>query len=261
MKVLIADDEALARRRIVTLLDETNFDLTLLEASNGKETIDILVNDKPDLLFLDIKMTDMSGFDVLRQLPSEEIPRVIFVTAFDDFAVKAFEVQAIDFLLKPYKKDRFYEAFHRAVQQMELAYQGEFQEKIKRFMSAMEEGSFDALHIQSNFLEKVVLKVNKRYIFVPVDSIKYVRSSSYYAEIHTEKEEKHLYRTSLTEFCKKLDPKQFVRVNRSTILNIRCIQEVVSEGQGDYSVVMVDRTSYVVSKSYRYAFLTLLGIK
>ncbi|MEP0263209.1 LytTR family DNA-binding domain-containing protein [Dokdonia sp.] len=256
--ILIADDEALARKRIVKFLSESNIDCSFTEASSGKEALTYINNQKIDLVFLDIKMTDMNGFELLKQLPEEKIPIIIFVTAFDVFAVQAFEVQAIDFLLKPYKKDRFYEALDRGLKQLKLEQHTIFQHKVSRLIESMQ----DIDHLESkNHIDTLVLKSKKKYYFLQVSDIKYIKSASYYAEIYTKTDERHVHRISMTDLIAKLDPTMFFRVNRSVIVHKSFIQEVISEGIGDYSVIMNDKVSFVLSKKYRYEFLKRMGIK
>ncbi len=261
--ILIADDEALARKRIVKFLSEGGINGTFTEASSGKETLSYIKNQEIDLVFLDIKMTDMSGFEVIQQLPEDKIPMIIFVTAFYVFAVKAFVLQAIDFLLKPYKKVRFYEALDRGLKQLKLEQQHLFQHKVSKLIQSIE--GIDPLAsktaIVTSYIDTLVLKSKKKYSFLKVDDIKYIQSASYYAEIYTKTQERHVHRISMTELTTKLDPQLFFRINRSVIVHKSCIQEIISEGVGDYSVIMNDTTSFVLSKKYKLEFLKHMGIK
>ena len=261
IKILIADDEALARKRIVKFLAESVVNSIVYEASNGKEAIKVLNEFRPDIVFLDIKMTDMSGFDVLRQVRSENIPIVIFVTAFDDFAVKAFEVRAIDFLLKPYRKERFTQALERGIDQLELEQRIKFQSKVTQFMEFLNEEELIGDTSKKNYLESVVLKKNKKYYFVKTCDISYIKSSGYYAEIYTMSGNKHLHRISMSLFINQLDPKSFSRVNRSTIVPMGNIKEVISEGLGGYSLRMMDGTTFPVGKNYKVDILDKMGIR
>lgn len=258
IQILIADDEDLARKRVIKFLKEDPCDFMLFEASNGKETLEILNTKNIDLLFLDIKMTDMNGFEVLSKLPENEIPTVIFVTAFDDFAVKAFEVRAIDFLLKPYKKERFQEALQRGLFQLNFKERNIFNEKIKDLLDL-----FKAQYKTQNqtYWDQIVLKEQKKYFFIEVVEICYIQSSGYYAEIFTIKNEKYLYRISLTELMERLDPKLFSRVNRSTIINRKYLKVVVSEGLGDFSLVLKSGKHFALSNSYKESFFSETGIK
>lgn len=261
IKILIADDEVLARKRIVTFLNGVSFPITLFQASNGKQTIEVILNEAPELVFLDIKMTDMTGFDVIRQIPKESIPEIIFVTAFDTFAVKAFEVQAIDFLLKPYKKGRFLEALERGIERVHQTQSKGFQEKVDRLMDYISGNMPTLTDTEPDYLERIVLKANKKYIFIETNTIQYIKASGYYAEIFTDTEQKYVYRISMTELSEKLNPKDFSRVNRSAIVNRNFVKEVISEGLGDYSIIMTDRTTFPLSKTNKGSFLEKMGIR
>lgn len=233
----------------------------LLEASTGKETINGILSEQPDLVFLDIKMTDMTGFEVIEHLPKEKIPSLIFVTAYNHFALQAFEVQALDYLLKPFKKERFLEALERGLQRIELDQIKHFQENVKGLIRLLEKSKDNPWAEKESYLDKVVLKLNKKYFFLDVSDILYIKASGYYAEIFTTKNQKHLYRTSMGNFIKQLDPHSFSRVNRSAIINRNYLKEVISEGFGDFSLVMNDQETFGISKNYKEEFLQLMGIK
>jgi two-component system LytT family response regulator len=261
MKILVADDEALARARIIKLLKESEYDFEVFAASTGKETIDLILNQLPDLLFLDIQMTDMSGFDVLRKIYDHHMPVIIFVTAYDTFAVQAFAVQALDFLLKPFKNDRFFEALDRGVLKIKSREQKVHYHKMSQLLNVLKNEQAGIEPLSRKYLDKVVLKAKNKYYFIPVHSIKYILSSTYYAEIITLENKKHLYRISLTDFIEKLNPDNFIRVNRSTIINLKELKEVISEGQSEYSIVMRDNMSFSLTKNYKKDFLEMTNIK
>ena len=261
MKILVVDDEILARNRIIKLLKEINRDDDIIQASTGKEAINAIKNTKPDLVFLDIQMTDMTGFDVLRKIENIKMPIIIFVTAYDTFAVQAFDVEALDFLMKPYKKERFHNAFNRAIKLIEFNKGTEFNSKISNLITFLNNHEVNKELTNTNYLDKIVLKVGSRYHFVEVVEIKYITSSAYYAEIFTHNNEKHVYRISMTDFIKRLSPKMFVRINRSTIINYKIVKEVVSEGQGDFSVVMNDDCAFQLTKKYKNNFFKLMDIR
>jgi len=261
INIVVADDEALARKRIVKFIIESEVNCSIIETSTGTETIKALTTESPDLVFLDIQMTDMTGFNVLEQIPASIIPIIVFVTAFDMFAVKAFEVQAIDFLLKPYKKKRFIDAFQRALRQIEMKGQDVFKNKMLQLMHDFSEHKKENRNENNTYLSKVVLKKNKKYYFIQIEEIIYIKSSSYYAEIYTKNNEKHIYRISMSDFILKLNPDLFARINRGTIINIQSLKEIVSEGMGDYSLVMNDGSSFALTKKYKDAFLKKSGIK
>lgn len=261
MKVLVVDDEILARKRIAKLIDEEEFKVSVLEASNGKEAREIMLSWEPDIVFLDIQMTDMTGFEVLAELENEKLPIIIFVTAFDHFAVKAFEVKAVDFLLKPFKRERFKESYRRALKQVELNLNIEIKDNIKGLLHLLNNNIDHRTSSGPKYLERIVLKLAKKYFFIEVEDIKYITSSSYYAQIFTKQGDKHLYRTSMTDLMEKLSPELFIRVNRSSILNRSRIKEIISEGQGDFSIRMDDGQTFSLSQKYKSEFLKVMDIK
>lgn len=259
IKVLVADDEALARKRIVKFLTKNTRPFDILEASSGKESIQVLASERPDIVFLDVKMTDMTGFDVLAATDKEDIPIIIFVTAFDNFAIKAFELRAIDFLLKPYKEERFNEALNRGVEQLKLESRRFFQTNVLELLDYLKLGNQTT--ISASYLDQLVLKVNKKYYFVKTEEIIYIQSSAYYAEIFTLDGKKHLHRISMKDLSSQLNPKQFHRISRSTIVCVDQVHQLISEGIGDYSVIMKDGKSFRVTKKYKSAFLMTMGVK
>jgi two-component system, LytTR family, response regulator len=261
MKILIVDDEILARKRILKLLDNFEVINSIFQASSGKSAIQKINDLRPDIVFLDIQMTDMSGFDVLKNLELNKMPLIIFVTAYDKFAVKAFEVQAFDFLLKPFKNQRFNETLQRGIDIIKNEESKDFRYKVENLLQVLKNESVDFLKQEETFLEKIVLKINNKYYFIDTNDIKHILSSGYYAEIFTFDNEKHVYRISMTDFIKKLDNNKFIRVNRSTILRLSEIKEIISEGLGDYSIVMNDDSVHFLSKNYREYFLKKLNIK
>ena len=258
MKVLVVDDELLARQRVINLLKEINEDLDVCESSSGKEAIEDINEIKPHIIFLDIQMTDMTGFDVLKEINLDYTPEIIFVTAFDNFAVRAFEVQAIDFLLKPYRKERFMEAYSRAQEKIKINEKSNSENKLSGLLKYLENDP--SQNQDKTYLKNIVLKLGKRYYFVECDTIKYITSSAYYAEIFTMDNHKHVYRISMTDFIKKLSPEKFIRINRSSILNMTEIKEIISEGVGDYTIIMKDGKTFSLSKTYRNEFLKTMNI-
>ena len=251
MKVLVVDDEMFARKRAVDLLEKLVQVELILEASTGEEAIALMINQNFDLVLLDIQMTDMNGFDVLLEIPPSNRPDIIFITAYDHFAISAFEVRAIDFLLKPYKDDRFYEAISRIEKKNA--------EKIENLLSYLKNNP-TKLNNEKERIENVVIKKGNNYYFVPTQEIKYISSSAYYAEIFTKDDKKHIYRISMSDFIKLLD-ESFIRVNRSTIIKKESIEKIVSEGMGDYSIVMKDGKHFSLGKIYKEPFLTKLKIR
>lgn len=259
ISILIADDEMLARKRIHSLISKANIQCSIHEADNGLNAIEQIRQINPDIVFLDIQMTDITGFDVLSQIDKQCLPIIVFVTAFDHFAVKAFEVQALDFILKPFKNERFNKALDRAINNLESSKRNDYTNKLNQLMHILEGKQHESTY--KEYLKRVVIKLGKKYYFVSTNNIKYIVSSSYYVEIYTLDNSKHTYRISMSDFISKLDPSQFVRVSRSAILNIHHIKEIISEGHGDYCITMDDNQSFSLTKKYRDDFLTIVDVR
>ncbi|WP_298312057.1 LytTR family DNA-binding domain-containing protein [uncultured Aquimarina sp.] len=262
MKVLIADDEDLARKRVFSILNKLDGLDKIIESSSGKETIDLIREQTPEIVFLDIQMTDMTGFDVIKKLKKDlfTIPLIIFVTAFDNFAVKAFEIQAVDFLLKPYKKERLIDSFNRAKLKLKSEELNGYRNKINHLLNFLDNNQVDQGR-SNRYLDKIVIKIGKKYIFINVNDIKYITSSAYYAEIFTRNKEKYIYRISMSELIGRLNPDNFTRINRSTIICLKEIKAVFSEGLGDYSITINSGESFVLTKNYKSDFLRKMNIK
>ena len=261
MKILVVDDEELARKRVLKLIEETETTQSIFEASSGKEAIQAINEVEPDIVFLDIQMTDMTGFDVLKKLNNDKMPIIIFVTAYDNFAIKAFEVQAIDFLLKPFKKERFFEALRRGVQRVKLNDNKVFKTQVQHLIRLLGNEGTELPNAPNKYLERIVIKLGKKYYFVDTKDIKYITSAAYYAEIFTIAQEKHVYRISMSDLIKKLSPNDFIRVNRSSILRLQEIKETISEGLGDFTIIMNDGKSFPLSKIYKEAFFQKIDLR
>lgn len=245
-KVLIIDDEALARRRIQKLLPQWE-DLQLLgECRNGAEALAAIREKKPDLIFLDIHMKDMTGFEVLSQLAEDERPLTIFVTAYNQYAIRAFDVFAFDYLLKPFKDDRFVLSVEkaratlldRAQQQQQIAQLKELIDYLQTNTAATTEAP------------KLALKHGSKVSLVAPADIRYIEASGYYIEVFTQ-EKRILLRESMQQILEQLDSKIFLRIHRSTIINMQYLAEIQHVGSGDVEVKMKDGKRFRVSKSYR----------
>ncbi|PRX53937.1 LytR/AlgR family response regulator transcription factor [Flagellimonas meridianipacifica] len=260
MKVLVVDDEKLARKRILKILQNRK-GISLFEASSGTEAVSKIKSELPNIVFLDIKMTDFSGFEVLKKIDPSILPITVFVTAFDDFAIEAFEIQAIDYVLKPYKESRVLEALENAVLNAETKQKSDYYDEMHSRFDQLWNHLQEVKKSSKGFLEKIVLKVGRKYLFAYTKDIKYITSSAYYAELFMMDGKKHIHRTSMTALMEKLDPSSFLRLNRSTIVQIAQIKEVISEGYGDYCVIMRDNQKFNVSKSYKTAVVNQLNLR
>jgi two-component system LytT family response regulator len=239
IRIVIADDEILARQKLRQLLREVN-DLEVVgECASARETIELVKLTAPDLLFLDIRMPDVDGFDVvdaLSSVPGGKLPQIIFVTANDQYAVRAFEVHAIDYLLKPFTAERLQAAVLRARERLELGRTAENGKSKKQE--------------RERFTAQLVFKSRGRIIFLPVNEIRWIEAEENYVRICTGAES-HLLRQTIGHIEGRLDPDNFLRVHRSSIVNLHFVKEVQNEADGDATVVLKSGEKIPMSRSYR----------
>lgn len=254
MKALIVDDETLARKRISNLLTTVDKISVVEECSNGKTAIERINELKPDLVFLDINMKDMNGFEVLQNVDISPKPIIVFVTAYDHYALKAFDYEAFDFLLKPYRDERFYKTIDKLLNLSQPEIDLNFEKKMKEFFKLNEEKKQ-----AKEAANRLPVKQGHRTILLDPSKIKYICASGYYAEIYTE-ENKYVLRESLKKLIKLLNQKVFFRIHRSSIVNINYIQEIVHSDYSELDVRMKDNKLIRVSKSNKKDFLIQLGI-
>lgn len=251
-RVLIIDDEALARQRVRKLLEDRS-DITIVkECRNGTEAIAAISHEDPDLIFLDIQMKDMTGFDVLRSLPQDKWPLTIFITAFDEYAIQAFDIFAFDYLLKPFKNDRFYRSLDKAVASLQQKEQGERVDQLKELV--------DYLQQQQSKEEPLALKQGSKISLVQMDDIRYIEASGYYIEVYTSESKRLLLRESMTNMLEQLNKPNFIRIHRSTIINTDFLSEIQHTGAGDVVTKMKDGKTFRVSKSYKESLFKRLNL-
>jgi len=232
MKVIIVDDEAPARQRLRKLL-ESESDLAILaECANGDEALDAIAAEPPDLMFLDIQMPGRTGFDLLRDLPADGRPAVIFVTAYDEHAVKAFEFHALDYLLKPFRKERLQQSLERARQalkQKRLPTAGEPVEQLLRSLPVTAPASYP---------QRLAVKDGTRITIVPLENIICLLAEGNYVEVCTSEGKKLLLRETMSRLEVRLDPARFFRASRSAFINLAHLKEIISEGQSGHVLLM-----------------------
>ncbi|MAM20105.1 MAG: LytTR family DNA-binding domain-containing protein [Christiangramia sp.] len=254
MKALVVDDEELARKRVLNLLGEVDQIEVIGECSNGKTAIQAINEKKPDLVFLDINMKDMNGFEVLQKVEASPKPIVIFVTAYDNYALKAFDAEAFDFLLKPFKDQRFFKTIDKVLKTTRQEADTNFEKRLMEMFHSFSKGG-----IQLNAVSKIpVRQGNKTYIVDP-RNILYISASGYYAELFTS-EKRHLLRESLNNLEEILDPASFVRVHRSTIINLNFVKEIIHSDYAEIDARMEDDKLIRISKSHKKEFLEKIGI-
>ncbi len=242
LRVLVVDDEAPARRKILRLLrGEASLEI-VGEADSGEAAVAAIKRHEPDLVFLDVQMPGLDGFAVIRALHTAKInlPRVIFITAHDRFALRAFEVHAFDYLLKPVSEARFRDALQRARVQQEQSTDG---------FSARVQAMLEQLQREKSFVERMLVQEDSRSIFVTVKEIFWVEADRNYLLLHCGKKT-HTLRSTLDALQDALDPKLFVRINRGTLVRLDAIRELLPWFHGEYKVVLHDNTELRWSRRY-----------
>ncbi|MFQ5637374.1 MAG: LytR/AlgR family response regulator transcription factor [bacterium] len=248
IRTLIVDDEPLARERIRKLLEnEPDFEV-IGECTHGKEAVSAIRRDPPDLLFLDVQMPELDGFRVLERLRLPHMPAVIFVTAYDRYALKAFEVYALDYLLKPFDRSRFRKALARAKTQIGQDQTGSMNRKLLALLEDLKkDGSQPG---GKRYLERLVIRASGRIYFIKIEEIDWFEAAGNYVRLHVGMES-HLLRDTMSEMEAKLDPARFLRIHRSTIVNTDRIKEMNTWFNGEYVLILKDGTRLNSSRGYR----------
>ena len=242
IRTLIVDDERLSRKRIRDLLfEEADCDL-IGECSNGIEAIELIRREKPDLLFLDVQMPQLDGFQVLEAVSGLNTPAVVFVTAYDEYAVRAFEVHALDYLLKPFDRERFQNALLRARAHLTRMQEGGLNERLVALL--------EGLSHRRKPLDRIAIKTGGHVVFVRTQNIDWVEAADNYVCLHCGAET-HPMRETMNALEAKLDNGRFIRIHRSTIVNMDRIKELQPWFRGDYLVILHDGTQLTLSRNYR----------
>lgn len=242
LRVLVVDDEAPARRKILRLLREESAVEIAGEADSGEAAVTAIKKLRPDLVFLDVQMPGLDGFGVMQSLNAAKIPlpRVIFITAHDRFALRAFEVHAFDYLLKPVGEERFREALRRARIQHEQSADG--------FASRLGE-MLEQIQREKSFTDRLLVQEDSRAFFVPVKEIFWVEADRNYVLLHCGRKT-HTLRGTLDALQNTLDPRLFVRINRGTLVKLDAIRELLPWFHGEYKVMLQDNTELRWSRRY-----------
>lgn len=244
---IIVDDEPLARRRIEELLNEDSDFNIVQQCSSGLEAIKAIEINRPQVVFLDIHLKDMDGISILDQLSIYPLPYFVFVTAYDKYAIEAFNRHAIDYILKPFKNDRFFDSLSLIKER----YSKNYDQKLNELTQFFE--------YKTKFNSKMLLTQNNKTLFFDSNKIKYITASGYYAEIFTEEDKKYVVRESLKNLIRKLNPTLFYRIHRSTIINIDYAIEILHSGYNETDIRMTDQKVFRVSKSYKADFIETLN--
>lgn len=246
IQTLIVDDEAVAREGLHKLLQQEP-DIELVgTCANGREAVEAIQTLQPDLVFMDVQMPEMNGFEALMAVDMEALPVIVFVTAYDQYALRAFDVHAVDYLLKPFTNQRLREALQQARRYLASETIVDLNQQVANLL--------DHLHARSEqstsaYVERIPVKNKRRVRFVDVADIDWIEAADNYVNLHVG-DQSHLVRSTLSEMEERLDPEQFLRIHRSHIVNVERIREVHPRGSGDCLIVLDDGTGLLSSRTY-----------
>ena len=242
IRTIIADDEPLARRGIrAQLKNEKDFEV-ISECRNGNEAVKTIETESPDLVFLDVQMPELDGFGVVHAIGPARMPAVIFVTAYDRYALRAFEVHALDYLLKPFDDDRFAGTLQRVRQHIERKDIDDLGRRLQ--------GLLDDLQPRQKYVDRLVIKSAGRVFFLSVAEVDWIEAADNYVRLHAGVES-HLLRETMNNLEKKLDPEQFLRIHRSRIVKIQRVKELRPLFRGEYDIMLKDGTRLETGRGYR----------
>jgi two-component system, LytTR family, response regulator len=242
IRALIVDDEPLARRRIKSLLAHDQSVDVIGECSDGYKAVTSISELSPDLVFLDVQMPAMDGFEVIKTIGAEQMPTVIFVTAYDQYALKAFEVNALDYLLKPFDRKRFQKTLEKAKIMIKGLQNGNVNNQLLSLLGD--------LRREQKIPERFIIKSGGRVVFLRAEEIDWMCAVGNYVRLQVGRDS-HLMRETMTGMESKLDPVSFMRIHRSTIVNLDRVKEVQPWAKGEYVVIMRNGTRLIMSRRYR----------
>jgi two-component system, LytTR family, response regulator len=250
IRTLVVDDEPMARERIMSLLQQETDVEVIGECSDGGQAVSAINQQSPDLVFLDVQMPGTDGFGVIQNIGADRMPTVVFVTAYDEYALKAFEVHALDYLLKPFGKDRFQETLKHAREHLERRRAGDLGRRLLALVQDLkpEQPRFDRL----------VVKSGGRVFFLRTEEIDWIEAAGNYVRLHLG-EESHLFRETMNGMESRLDSRRFVRIHRSRIVNSERIKELQPWFNGEYVVILRNGTRLTLSRGYREKLQEQLG--
>ncbi|HVF28556.1 MAG TPA: LytTR family DNA-binding domain-containing protein [Pyrinomonadaceae bacterium] len=242
IRALIVDDEPLARERVKRFLAGEPDVEVIGECSDGIQTVAAIETLKPDLILLDIQIPEADGFAVIEKIGVEKLPPVIFITSYDQYALRAFDVHAVDYLLKPYNRERFQLALERVRAQLQNGQTDVLDERLRSLL--------ESLKPEQKYLERLMIKSSGRVIFLRTEEIEWIEAEGNYLRIHAGREA-YMLRETMNNLAAKLDPSKFARIHRSTLVQIERIKELQPMFGGDYVVILHNGTQLTLSRSYR----------
>jgi len=255
IRALIVDDEPLARTGVRQLLEPTDDVRVVGEAADGPEAVRQIEKQAPDLIFLDVQMPEMNGLEVVREVGVDPMPLTIFVTAYDEYAIEAFDAHALDYLLKPVDEERFEEALNRAREQLRRTGSDDaLDDKLRALLDRYAEGADEDDEAPDRF----TVRTPNRIYFVDVDDVQWIESEGDYVALH-DGEDKHLIRATMKELEDRLAARRFLRIHRSYIINADHVEELRPLDHGTYRVIMASGTPLKTSRGYRENVERLIG--
>ena len=250
IRVLIVDDESLARKFIRRMLKDDQEVEIVGECRNGKDAVTMIARQNPDLVFLDVQMPEMDGFSVLEAVGVERLPEIIFTTAYEQYAIRAFELHALDYLLKPFDQSRFSDTMSHAKERLHYRQLDDGRLQIGALL--------ENVRRRAQYLDRLIIKAGGRIRFVKTDDISWIEADDKYVHLHVGKSAQ-MVRQTLGAMETQLDPAKFLRIHRSAIVNIERIQELQPMFSGEHAVVMEDGTRLTLSRKYKDKLFELLG--
>jgi len=250
LRVLIVDDEPAARRGVRLLLDGVPDVAVAGEAGDGLGAVRLIAETRPDVVFLDVQMPGCDGFEVIRRVGAAAMPVVVFVTAHDEHALRAFEVSAIDYLLKPYEDARFHAALGRARAESARRRAGALGDRLEQLLRALEKVPRPAGEAAAGRADRILIKSSGEIYFLKVEEVDWIEAEGDYMKFHAGGRT-HLLRETMARLESRLDPRRFVRIHRSTIVNIDRVRKMSPAFAGEYAVVLHDGTKLRLSRGYQ----------
>lgn len=250
IRVVIADDELLARKFIRRMLKQDPEVEIVAECSNGADAVATIRKEKPDLIFLDVQMPEMDGFAVLDALRLDHLPEIVFTTAYESYAVRAFELHALDYLLKPFDQVRFKAALKYAKERFHSQHEEDKRLQVGTLL--------ESIRAQREYLDRIIIRADGRITFLHTREIDWIEADDKYVHLHNGKNAK-MVRQTLTAIESQLDPKKFVRVHRSAMVNVDRVKELQPLFNGEHSLILEDGTRLTLSRKYKDKLFELLG--
>jgi two-component system LytT family response regulator len=254
IRTVIADDEPLARTKLRLLLGSELGVQVVAECQNGQETIGAVRAHKPDLLLIDVRMPDVDGFEVLARLAEDEMPVVVFTTAYDQFAVRAFEAHAMDYLLKPFERERLHQAIERARNELLKSHNRDLTSRILDLLANKPEVKPESKPTD----DRMVIRAGGKVVFLDLAEVDWIEAAANYVKLNVGKES-YLVREGIGRVSERLDPDRFVRIHRSVIVNVRKIKELQPCDSGEYIAVLRNGKELSCSRGYRAELQRLIG--